>query len=58
MITSKDLTEVERTLLNKNVACIMDKNKMSIDDLAREINTWLPQTAKETVHGENITGRR
>jgi signal transduction histidine kinase/DNA-binding response OmpR family regulator len=58
VITSKDLTEVERTLLNKNVACIMDKNKMSIDDLAREINTWLPQAAKETVHGENTAGRR
>ncbi len=58
VITSKDLSEAERMLLNQNVACVLDRSRIGLDDLAREISAWVPVQAKENVHGENIAGRR
>jgi CheY-like chemotaxis protein len=51
VITSKDLTEAERQLLNKNVTCAVHKSTWSIDEIAEEVNRQLTLRAKEIAHG-------
>jgi DNA-binding response OmpR family regulator len=53
VITSKDLTQTERRLLNMNVDRVMQKGSYDMRELVQSVNTQLAlrARAKEMAHG-------
>jgi signal transduction histidine kinase/DNA-binding response OmpR family regulator len=59
VITSKDLTNVERRLLNLNVDRVLKKDGYTLDELVRDVNARFASTrnSKEGIHAYDIAGR-
>jgi signal transduction histidine kinase/CheY-like chemotaxis protein len=57
VLTSKDLTEAERKLLNINVDQVVQKSTSSVADLIRDVSDRLASgRGREGTYGENIAG--